>query len=87
MIVKITDQHEWLRLAITETKERKLSLIWSYRGDRVTGIGLGKEIYTLAMRKWSQARDACETTLGDAIKRLAAVAEKSQSIEQFLEAI
>jgi len=87
MIVKITDQHDWMRLALTESKDKKLSLVWSHRGDTASGIGIDKKLLEMAIRKWRSARDNCKTKLGDTILELSRIAEKSQTIEQFLEAI
>ena len=87
--VRTTEQHDWVRLALTEGAGKtatKLSLTWSYSKDGgsatpdVAGATL-REAFT----KWSRIRNAkTGGSLGQRLHRLAKIAERCSTIKEFV---
>jgi hypothetical protein len=83
---KLTENHDWIRVAVTDNANRKLSLIVSRNGEKATGtVDIPPEAMKRAMGAFhALIADKTGGSLGDKMKRLHIHAAQSSNIEDYI---
>jgi hypothetical protein len=90
--VKVTDTHDWIRLAITDNYSTrgdhtiKLSMTLSRYKDSISAQNLGHGTQVAILNKLTAMRNACKEgrTIGDLMRELEAKANASKDIYEFI---
>jgi hypothetical protein len=86
MKASLTIQPEWVRVMITETPAKRLNLTTSYGGETISGRGVETPQLKKALNKFI-GRINGTRKIGDAMAEVHGLALKSNTIEEFVNAL